>query len=565
MPSNVLPRRMHHGASSSTTDSASPRPTPSRSSDSSDDLPMLNEPNAYELQPISHSVPASPVEKDEDDEYQPDTRRLSFDSVQSYELYTPDEDKKVLKKLDRRLVGFMALLYCLSFLDRTNIGNARIAGMQRDLKLSSNQFEWLIWAFYITYIGFEWMTLMYRIIPPHIYIPICIFSWGIVACLQSIAPSFGVLLALRALLGIGEAAFSPGVPFYLSFFFRRRELAFRTGLFISASPLSSAFAGALAWLITKLASHSPFSPWRLLFLLEGFPSMLVAVWAFSVVPDGPETIKWLTPREQKVAVLRLRQEKEAIDDNDDDDDDLQPKRPPGIHLAEVLHTLKDPKCYLTALMMFSANVAFGSIPVFLPTIVRDMGYSSITAQGLTAPPYLFAFLVVLATAYYSDRLQSRSLFIIAHSLLAAAGYTTIAVLGYYESRHTLLRYAALYPAVAGFFSSITVIITWTLNNQQTDSAKGTGMALLNVIGQFGPLVGSSISPEEQGPWYVRGMSICAGFMLLVAVLAAVLRWVLVRENRRAALGRGRGVYAGISGDDEGMRGGEGSRTFEFML
>lgn len=85
---------------------------------------MLNGHDAYELQPISHSVPSTPVNIDADgdavDEEARDARRLSFDSVQSYELYTPDEDKAVLRKLDRRLVGFMALLYCLSFLDRTS-------------------------------------------------------------------------------------------------------------------------------------------------------------------------------------------------------------------------------------------------------------------------------------------------------------------------------------------------------------------------------------------------------------------------------------------------------------
>lgn len=113
---------MHDRGSGSTTDSTSPRPTPSRSSGSSDDLPLLSEPNTYELQPIIHSVPASPIDEDEDEEDkdQHNARRLSFDSVQSYELYTPDEDKIVLRKLDRRLVGFMALLYCLSFLDRTS-------------------------------------------------------------------------------------------------------------------------------------------------------------------------------------------------------------------------------------------------------------------------------------------------------------------------------------------------------------------------------------------------------------------------------------------------------------
>lgn len=351
---------------------------------------------------------------------------------------------------------------------------------------------------------------------------------------------------LRALLGVGEAAFGPGVPFYLSFFFRRRELAFRTGLFISASPLSASFAGALAYLITKVGEHGPLSPWRLLFLLEGFPSVLVAVWAWDFLPDGPGTIRWLGPRQREVAVLRLRQEKEDEMNNTDEKsyNGLKKRR---IDLTEVLQTLRDPKCYLTALMFFSCNVAFSSMPVFLPTILRDMGYKSITAQGLSAPPYLFAFIIVITTAYFSDRLQSRSSFIMLHSVLATLGYGTVALCGYFGYSGTLVRYLALYPATAGFFSAITIIITWTVNNQETDTKKGTGMAILNIIGQVGPLVGTSIFPEEDGPYYVKGMFICAAFMLLVGLLAAVLRWVLIWENRK--IKRSKLQYSGVASED----------------
>jgi hypothetical protein len=262
-------------------------------------------------------------------------------------------------------------------------------------------------------------------------------------------------------LGVGEAAFGPGVPFYLSFFFRRHELAFRTGLFISASPLSASFAGALAYLITRFGENGPLSPWRLLFLIEGFPSVLVAIWAWDFVPDGPGVAKWLSPRQREVAVLRLRSERENEDEEHDNEKHYHGPKKGGVNLREVLQTLKDPKCYLTACMFFSCNVAFSSMPVFLPSIIRDMGFSTITAQGLSAPPYLFAFVVVVGTAYYSDRLQSRSSFIVLHSLLATAGYATIALSGYFRSDHTLVRYFALFPAVAGFFSAITIIITWT--------------------------------------------------------------------------------------------------------
>jgi len=203
------------------------------------------------------------------------------------------------------------------------------------------------------------------------------------------------------------------------------------------------------------------------------------------------------------------------------------------------------------------------MPVFMPTIIRDMGYESIAAQGLSAPPYLFAFIVVVTTAYYSDRMQTRSTFIILHSLLATLGYGSIAVSGYMRSTNTTIRYIALYPAVAGFFSAITIIITWTLNNQQTGSKKGTGMAILNVLGQMGPLLGTSIFPDEDGPYYVKGMTVCAGFMLLAGILAAVLRWVLIRENKNADQARG-GEYAGVPLED-GETVHLGKKKFEFML
>lgn len=195
------------------------------------------------------------------------------------------------------------------------------------------------------------------------------------------------------------------------------------------------------------------------------------------------------------------------------------------------------------------------MPVFLPTIIRDMGYSSLKSQALSAPPYLFAFALVLVTAYLSDLYQSRSTFIILHSLLASLGYITIAICGYQQIDNTTIRYLALYLAASGFFSAITIIITWTINNQESDSKKGTGMAILNIIGQMGPLVGTTIFPETDGPWYVRGMTICALFMLLVGILAAALRWVLIRQNNKMSEEKTAGAdgcrYAGIPLQEDG--------------
>ncbi|KAI9705624.1 MAG: hypothetical protein M1836_006380 [Candelina mexicana] len=477
-------------------------------------------------------------------------RRTSDSTVHSFTLYIPDEERAVLRKFDRRLVLFMAFLYMLSFLDRSNIGNARIAGLARDLKLTSSQYEWLLTAFYITYILFEGMTLLYRIVPPHIYISLCVLSFGLIASFQSLATSFPSLLVLRALLGIGEAAFSPGIPFYLSFFFKREELALRTGLIIAAAPLSISFASSLAWLITKLGEHGPIEPWRLLFLVEGFPSVVAAVFVWFYVPDSPEKAVYLTQREKKVSRLRLRREGNSKHRERDSG---------GLDWRQVLQTLRDPKCYSTALMFFSCNVAFSSMPVFLPKIIKEMGYTSLNSQALSAPPYLLSFLLVLLTAIVSDRLRTRSIFIILHALLAFLGYALIALGGYYRLS-VGYRYTGIYFACAGFFSAITLIITWTINNQRTADGKGMGMVMLNIIGQCGPLVGTRLYPDSDGPFFVRGMSVCAAFMLGVAVLAAALRVSLRRGNERR-WERGKEKEE----DMEGLVGEKEGEGFEYML
>ncbi|KAK4896879.1 hypothetical protein LTR27_005126 [Elasticomyces elasticus] len=517
------------------------------SEDDGDDLEDLEAEEGYELRELGESVRLQQrrngtkedeaLEDDEGDALNGRKRRRRA-SIQSFELYTPTEERRVRRKLDTHLVLFVALLYLLSFLDRSNVGNAKLAGLADDLKLSDDQYEWLLTAFYISYILFEWMTVCYQLFPPHMYISCCVFAWGVLASLQAVMTSFAGLLVLRALLGIGEAAFV-GIPFYLSFFFRQDELAFRIGLFISAAPLATSFASSLAWVIVSFGSHTGIASWRLLFLIEGFPACLVAVWAWWWIPDSPQTARWLSTRERKVATMRMRKEGESDNRGMSEKPGSQPSNTPRhkrkFQWKEVLRTLTDKKAYLTAAIFFCCNVAFSSMPVFLPTIVQGMGFSSLSSQGLSAPPFLLAFVVVLVTAFLSDRFRSRSVPMMLHAVMAMSGYIFLAVAGSLRVGHTLehiLRYLAVFPICAGFFSLVAIVITWTVNNQPSDEGKGTGMAMLNIIGQMGPLLGTRLYPDVDGPYYVKGMSVCAVAMALAGVLAFALRLVLKAENAR---------------------------------
>ncbi|KAK3390548.1 major facilitator superfamily domain-containing protein [Podospora didyma] len=493
----------------------------------------------------------------------------------SFQLYTPDEEQAVVRKFDRKLVVFVAFLYMLSFVDRSNIGNARIAGMDDDLQSvppREEWFEWALGAFYIAYIAFEWMSLLWKLIPAHIYVSVLVLSWGVAASLQAVAVNYPMLIFLRTLLGIGEAGFT-GVPFYLSFFFKRHELAFRTAIFVSAAPLATTFASSLAWLVIKLGKGGSIAPWRLLFLVEGFPSVLAAVIAWHVIPDSPQTAKYLTTREKKVAHLRLQGKHSRRRQSKTDDATSPSDATSGINAWDVLSVLTDPAAWLTAAILFLTNMAYSSFPIFLPTILTSMGHDAQSAQALAAPPYLSAFFIMLATAHASDVLRTRALFIVAHALSSAAGYAVLAFskqLGLAPG--SLIRYLAVYPAAVGFFNVVALTIAWSINNQKSESRQGGGFALLQVVGQFGPLVGTRLYPDEDEPYYSRGMGACAGAMLGVALLALVLRYVLMRRNRTLDDKEpGEGGGEDCDGEEESFlttareRQGGGGERFRYML
>lgn len=427
--------------------------------------------------------------------------------------YDAAADTRVRRKLDRNMLPLFFVLYMLAFLDRSNIGNAEIAGMKKDLKLGGDRYEWLLTIFYITYIVFEFSLLFWKILPPHMVAATVIFLWGLVATLQSAAQNWSGMMALRFFLGAFEAAYAPGVIYLFSFFYLRHEVGFRCGIFASAAPLASTFAGALAYGITN--GHSKLANWRLLFLVEGIPTILMVPFAYFFIPDSPDRAKFLSEEEKEIARARaIRQTGMS-------------ERLGSVDVRQLAKTLFDLKAWCNALLYFSANVSYASLPVYLPTILTQMGYSSIDAQGLSAPPYFVAFLFALITTFLADRTQQRGLVLIVTSLVGAIGYLVLATVDRVGA-----RYFAVFLAAAGVFSTIPNILAWTLNNQGNDSRRGAGLVLINVVGQCGPVLGTRLYPANEAKRYVKGMSVCAAFMLFAAVLSLALRFLLVWENRR---------------------------------
>ncbi|OAA48796.1 Major facilitator superfamily domain, general substrate transporter [Cordyceps fumosorosea ARSEF 2679] len=425
-------------------------------------------------------------------------------------------ERRVVKKLDRNFLFLLWFLFLLAFLDRSNIGNARVAGMDKDLSLSSDQYQWLLTVFYIFYILAEPLTLMYKVVSPRAWVPVLVLGWGVAATAQAATRSFAGMMVCRALLATFEAGYGPGTIYLLSFFYLRREIGLRIGIFFSAAPLATCFAGALAYAITS--GHSRLANWRLLFLVEGIPVLVMSVVTYFAMPSSPQDAWFLDEDEKRVALARgVRQAGKE-------------PRVGRISWKETFSTLLDLKAWITAIMYFSCNVSYASLPVFLPTILEDLaGYSGLNAQGLSAPPYFISFLVTICSTFIADRTQQRGLTVITLALIASAGYVMLAA-----ASTNAVRYAGVYLAALGLFPTIANVLPWVLSNQGSDERRGAGIVLLNLVGQCGPLLGTRLYPKSEAPDYTKGHAICAGFMGFTALLALCLRCLLVWENRKLA-------------------------------
>ncbi|KKY18722.1 putative permease of the major facilitator superfamily [Diplodia seriata] len=472
--------------------------------------------------------------------FEKDIEKSSEVSTQRVEV-TETQQAYVRTKFDRRVLPIVCILYVLSYLDRGNIGNAKTAGADKDLGLDDIQWSWVLNAFYICYVIMEWTTVLWKILPAHIFVACLCACWGVAAMCTGATQNMAGIIACRCLLGIFEAAFGSGAPYFLSLFYQRRELGLRVSLLLGMSPLANTFASSLAYGITH--AKNSIEPWRLLLIIEGAPTVCFALVVFFFLPDSPGSAHFLTEDEQTHAIERLNTVDRTAKSK--------------LEWSQVLAGLTDYQPYVHTLIHFCCNYSFAGLSNFLPTIVRDMGYSSANAQGLTAPAYFAAFLCCVAAAYVSDRHGRRGFIVAAFGALGTAGYLVLALVRDDEQA----RYAGIWLAACGAFPALCINITWLLNNQGGDSKRGAGLAVLAVLGQCSSFLSSVVFPESDGPFYVKGCAIGAAFSGLIVVLALGLHVKLEREN-----GRKDRLYGTVAEDVrvDVTTGGDRSRDFRYL-
>ncbi|KAJ5167618.1 uncharacterized protein N7482_003212 [Penicillium canariense] len=431
-------------------------------------------------------------------------------------------DRQLLWKLDLRLVPWLSLLYLVSFLDRTNIGNAKIDGLATDLGMTADQYNATLTIFFVSYSVFEPVTnVLLKRLRPSIFIPCIMVAWGICMTCMGVVKNYSGLMAARWFLGLAEAGLFPGVGYFLSCWYKRSEFGVRMAIFFSAAALAGSFGGLLAAAIAKMDGIGGKPGWSWIFILEGLATIVIGVISFWCVHDFPDQAKFLSPEDRARVLRRLAADQQSSAEHEE------------FKMSYFWASLTDWKTYTGAIIYMGADGSLYAFSLFVPTIINELvSYSAIRAQLLSVPPYAAAAILTITIGFIADRTRQRGLCNIGVSLLGMVGFAML--LGC-ESPGA--RYAGTFLGAMGIYPAIANTISWSSNNTEGVYKRGVSLGFIIGWGNLNGIVSSNIYRANDKPRYYPGHGVVLAYLVLFLFGGSVVQYVLLRrENRKRRRG-----------------------------
>ncbi|WWC65223.1 uncharacterized protein I303_107837 [Kwoniella dejecticola CBS 10117] len=450
------------------------------------------------------------------DEWHEQDEVLNQDAVELAAQYVPGSaaEKAFVRKIDKRIVPCIWVLYTLSYLDRANIGNAKTGGLESHFKLTSTQYSIVLLVFFISYVIFEVPSnLLIARVRPSLYLSGLCIVWGGVAALMGATHNYQQLAGVRFALGVLEAGFAPGVAFYLSSWYKRYELASRFALYYTATAISGAFSGLLAGVITQhLDGARGIEGWRWLFIIEGVGSSFVGCFTWYFMPDWPSTTKFLTGEERLLAAQRLAYDGLA---------NTGGAQGHIGHWQACKMVLVDWRTYMF-IFLYMLCTGAQTIQYFVPTLIGALGWTGYTGQYHTIPLYAAAFVFILGFCFTADRLQRKP-----EAITLAATLGTVFFIIVVSTTTHMVQYVFLILAFGCVYALPPLILTWVPNIIGHPAEKrAVAIALTNALGNSASIYGVFLWPKTDAPRYIPGFSATTIFMALIAVGAQVMHYLV---------------------------------------
>ncbi|KAH8689334.1 major facilitator superfamily domain-containing protein [Talaromyces proteolyticus] len=465
--------------------------------------------------------------------------------------FTVAEERAIRLKFDLTIVPMVTILYMCCAIDRANIGNARIEGMAEDLDLIGYRYNIVLSIFFIIYMSVEVPSnVILKRVGPRYYIPGLVFCFGLVSLCTAFVQSYAGLAVSRAILGIFEGGAMPATAFFLSCYFRKAELFFRMSIFIASSALASSFGGLLAVALSHIpawgASSTIIERWRNIFFMEGLVTMLIAIASSFFMPQTPGTWKYLTLRQRHIAAARIQQE---INTNPQE-------KVTWRHVRQGIFNIHTNVC---AWCFFCTNSAVQGMGAFIPTILKQFGWTSTEAQLYSVPPYVVACAFTIALGYVSDKTNRRGIFMLGALVFSITGY---GILRFSEEIHA--KYTAVFLAAMGIFAASSGFISWGINNTGHPAVAAVVGGYIVSIGSIGGVLSTWTYLSTDSPNFHIGHTINFSLQLFCFCLTAFGIAHCYFENKMRDAGKRDIHFQGLP-QEEVRQLGHKSPTFRYML
>ena len=408
-------------------------------------------------------------------------------------------EAKTYRKVDVRLLPFLFLCYILAYLDRVNVGFAKLQ-MLKDLSLSDAAFATGAGIFFIGYFFFEVPSnVLLRKFGARMWIARIMISWGVISACMVFVKGQWSFYAMRFLLGIAEAGFFPGIIFYLTLWYPSRYRSTRTAWFVAAIAVSGVIGNPLSgWIMDRLSGAMNVAGWQWLFLAEGIPSVIVGFWVIYYLNSSIEDAKWLSADEKALLANNLLAEDQ--------------------HKTE--HKLRDAftsgKVWMLCAIYFTLMIGLYGIAFWLPTIVKAFGIKGYLRVGLiTAIPYGVAVIGMILLSHHSDKTGERRLHYVVNVTAGAVG---LILSGLFASQPVL---AIIFLSIGTLGVIGSMPLFWPLPSAfLAGTAAAAGIGLVNSVGNLGgyfgpniPIWAKAVSPDKSAALYI-----IAGILLIGAFL-----------------------------------------------
>ncbi|KAJ5484805.1 transporter [Penicillium diatomitis] len=461
------------------------------------------------------------------DSSKPEQRPSDLDLADEVSSVPTVEEEKLertlMRKIDLHILPFVVLLYLFSFLDRVNIGNARLYGLEDDLDLVGNQYQVAVSILFVTYCLFEVPSnLVLKKLRPSRYIAVISVLWGIIATLTGICQSYGGLLACRVLLGVVEAGLFPGLITYLTLFYSKSEIALRTGYLFSSAAVAGACGGLLAYGIGFMDGIAGLRGWRWIMILEGIPTVIMGVATWFFMADEPDTAYYLN-EDEKALVVRRRSRHVG-----------QTASAQKFHWADVKEGALDWRIYAFCIGQFAVDTMLYGYSTFLPTIIKGMGrWSTAEVQALTIPCYGLGAIAYLIVAWLSDRTQRRAFFICLFSAISVVGYGILI-----SDASSGVHYFGALMVALGLYVTVGLPLAWLPTNLPRYGKRTFATGLQLTFGNISGVMAPFLYKNSEGPRFIRGNAVTLALVGFAGILYGILWFYLDAVNKR----RAKGVY-----------------------